>query len=218
MANGDAFEDAVRLSRENPNLDVGCHAVLVQGRSVATGKSLPETPRQLVVALARGKIDPYKEIRSQVLKIIDAGLRPIHIDSHKHTHLHPRVFAAIVRVAREFEIPWLRLPFDRTTRLGVSVCAVYRRFARSLKATDYFTGFALTGRLNEETLAAALAGLRDGTTEFMCHPGVLGDELRTAPTRLKESRARELEALTSPRIRTLLEQHGIEVVRFRDLP
>ena len=29
MANGQAFEDAVRLARENPSLDVGCHLVLV---------------------------------------------------------------------------------------------------------------------------------------------------------------------------------------------
>ena len=34
MANGDAFEHAVRLAHENPTLDTGCHLVLVQGNSV----------------------------------------------------------------------------------------------------------------------------------------------------------------------------------------
>ena len=34
MANGDAFDHAVALARENPSLDVGCHLVLVQGKSV----------------------------------------------------------------------------------------------------------------------------------------------------------------------------------------
>ena len=29
MANGAAFDDAVRLALENPSLDVGCHLVLV---------------------------------------------------------------------------------------------------------------------------------------------------------------------------------------------
>ena len=29
MATGAAFEDAVRLAKENPSLDIGCHLVLV---------------------------------------------------------------------------------------------------------------------------------------------------------------------------------------------
>ncbi len=37
MANGDAFDDAVRLARETPSLDVGCHLVLIGGRSLVTG-------------------------------------------------------------------------------------------------------------------------------------------------------------------------------------
>jgi predicted glycoside hydrolase/deacetylase ChbG (UPF0249 family) len=31
MANGSAFDDAVRLAREVPTLDVGCHLVLIGG-------------------------------------------------------------------------------------------------------------------------------------------------------------------------------------------
>ena len=33
MANGDAFDDAVKLARAVPSLDVGCHLVLVGGRA-----------------------------------------------------------------------------------------------------------------------------------------------------------------------------------------
>ena len=29
MANGDAFDDAVRLARETPSLDIVCHLVLI---------------------------------------------------------------------------------------------------------------------------------------------------------------------------------------------
>ncbi|HJY04908.1 MAG TPA: ChbG/HpnK family deacetylase, partial [Bryobacteraceae bacterium] len=41
MANGGAFDDAVRLAREAPSLDVGCHLVLMQGPSLGTGQPLP---------------------------------------------------------------------------------------------------------------------------------------------------------------------------------
>ncbi len=41
MANGDAFDDAVRLARETPTLDIGCHLVLIGGRSLVSGKTVP---------------------------------------------------------------------------------------------------------------------------------------------------------------------------------
>ena len=47
------------------------------------------------------------------------------------------------------------------------------------------------------SLAALIRALPEGSTEFMCHPGICGDDLRGARTRLKESREEELRALTS---------------------
>ena len=49
MANGDAFDDAVRLAREAPSLDVGCHLVLIGGLSLVTGKPFPATVAQLLL-------------------------------------------------------------------------------------------------------------------------------------------------------------------------
>jgi Uncharacterized protein conserved in bacteria len=51
----------------------------------------------------------------------------------------------------------------------------------------------------------------------MCHPGFLRAELRAARTRLKESRQRELEALTSPAARQALEEAGVRLVNYRSL-
>ena len=42
MANGDAFDDAVRLAGEHPTLDIGVHFVLVGGRSLVSGAALPK--------------------------------------------------------------------------------------------------------------------------------------------------------------------------------
>jgi len=80
--------------------------------------------------------------------------------------------------------------------------------------TDHFLGFRLTGSLNEDTFAAALRSLPQGTTEFMCHPGFFGPELQEARTRLKASRMRELQALTSPRIRELMAAEAIRLATF----
>jgi predicted glycoside hydrolase/deacetylase ChbG (UPF0249 family) len=223
MANGDAFDDAVRLARQTPALDIGCHLVLVQGTSLITGRPFPETPRDVVTALVRRHLDVYAELRAQIKKIIASGISPSHLDSHKHTHIVPSVFKVVIRLAEEFRIPFVRLPLDQTAPYAKFPCVLadplYRRMGqrRGVRMTDHFIGFRLTGTLNEQSFAAALATLEEGSTEFMCHPGYLGSELRNASTRLKESRVRELEALTSPRIRDVLNEAGIRLRTFRTL-
>ena len=228
MANGGAFDHAVALARETPSLDVGCHLVLVQGQSVADpSRALPGTVAELARALLQGKLPVYDELLAQVRKIVRAGIRPTHIDTHKHTHLLPPVLDAVARLGHEFRIPWIRRPFDfgidRGARIMKSAVAVGMRvtgpgFARALadlKTTDHFAGFQITGTMGEASLIATLERLPEGLTEFMCHPGKLGPELRAAKTRLKESRAIELAALTSPAVRTVIERRRIELVNYR---
>src|SRR5579863_8807822 len=90
MANGAAFEHAVEHARHNPTLDVGCHLVLVEGQSVLDpARALPTSLGDMVGAVMRGRLSPYEELRAQVEKIVAAGIRPTHLDAHKHTHLMP---------------------------------------------------------------------------------------------------------------------------------
>jgi predicted glycoside hydrolase/deacetylase ChbG (UPF0249 family) len=222
MANGDAFDDAVRLAREIPSLDIGCHLVLVGA------PGFPLTIPQLVRAVALGRIRIYDELMKQVRRIVDAGLSPTHLDTHKHTHLLPPVLEAVARISEEFRIPWVRRPFDfplqpggvgwknRLMRLmsGRFGSALARHHCRS---TDWFAGFRLTGRYRSGDLAELIRALPEGVTEFMCHPGRCGDELRSARTRLKESREEELRALTSPEVRAALAGAGVKLCSFREL-
>ncbi len=137
----------------------------------------------------------------------------------------------MARVAAEFKIPWVRRPFDLPlhasgvpwqVRLANGGFAfVRRRFhdvlaSRGCATTDHFAGFQMTGRYDAAELAALIRTLPEGLTEFMCHPGFCTDELRAARTRLKESRRRELDALTSSEVREALEASGIKLTRYRD--
>jgi predicted glycoside hydrolase/deacetylase ChbG (UPF0249 family) len=225
MANGDAFDDAVRLARENPSLDIGCHLVLVGA------PGLPATVSQLVLEVTFHRIAIYPELAVQVRKILDAGIRPTHLDTHKHTHLLPPVLDAVARISEEFSIPWVRRPFDfpvQAKRAGLAKRAVSagfglarRRFQRVLTAhhcrmTDHFAGFRITGDYDAAELARLIEQLPEGTTEFMCHPGFCTAELRAARTRLKESRERELQALTSNEARQAIHLHGIELSSYRE--
>lgn len=228
MANGAAFEDAVRLARETPSLDVGCHLVLVQGPSVLDpARQLPATVPDLLKAVLRGDLPLFREAAAQIRRLQRAGIQPTHLDTHKHTHLLPPVLEAVARAAREFGIPWVRVPLDfdvepglpaTRSALGVGLRALrpyFRHVLRGLRVTDSFSGFQMTGSLDETRLAATLHRLPDGLTELMCHPGRLGEELNSAPTRLKESRPIELEALTASAVRDEIANQGIQLVNYR---
>jgi predicted glycoside hydrolase/deacetylase ChbG (UPF0249 family) len=234
MANGEAFDDAVRLARDAPSLDVGCHLVLIQGKSLLTGRALPQTVPQLLAALARRDLRVYDELSAQVRRIEQAGIRPTHLDTHKHTHLAPPVLDAVARLARESGALWVRRPFDfpLNARRGAvpflkrltsdALSATRRRFHRVLerhgcRTTDHFAGFQITGRFRAADLVELMAALPAGSTELMCHPGRCGDALRGARTRLKESREQELEALVAPEVREALGRNGIELVDYRCL-
>jgi predicted glycoside hydrolase/deacetylase ChbG (UPF0249 family) len=222
MATGEAFEDAVALARENPSLDIGCHLVLVQA------PGLPQTIPQLVRAVALGRIRIHDELVKQVRRIMDAGISPTHLDTHKHTHLLPPVLEAVARISEEFRIPWVRRPFDFPLQPGgvgwknklMRLTSSRFRSALALRhcrSTDWFAGFRLTGRYRSGDLVELIRALPEGVTEFMCHPGRCGDELRSARTRLKESREEELRALTAPEVRTALAEAGVKLVSYRDL-
>lgn len=234
MANGEAFDDAVRLARLVPTLDIGCHLVLTGGKSLLTGKLLPSSVPQLVGALACREIRVFDEMAMQVRRIVAAGLQPTHLDTHKHTHLAPPVLDAIARLGEEFNIRWVRRPLDfpmnalnggvpplkRLTSYAMRL--LRRRFHRVLeqhgcRTTDHFAGFQITGRFRTAELVTLLGVIPEGSTELMCHPGRCGDALRSARTRLKESRERELEALMSSETREALERNGIELVNYTGL-
>lgn len=202
MACGAAFEHAVEVARSTPSLDVGVHLVLWPAE-----EGLPRRlPAFLRRALSSSTVEIEKEFARQVEKVVAAGIAPSHLDTHKHVHLLPWVMKALARVAARFGIAWVRRPVARR-----------QVTAQGLQAPDHFIGLRLTGRMTRERLLARLGRLRPGLTELMCHPGLCDEELRRAPTRLKQERQVELEALTSPEVRQLLERKQIQLTSFRAL-
>lgn len=253
MANGEAFDDAVRIALENPRLGVGCHLVLVGEQAVSPHREiptladeqgrLPATLGGLVASLSLGRVrqeDLETELRAQVQRIREAEIQPSHVDTHKHTHLHPRVMRAVARVAREFGIGAIRNPYEdlrtlfsrpsgkgKDISLGRSLTAVAanagrRRFdglakKTGLRSPDYFCGVGWTGSLESERLLRMIGHLAEGTTELMCHPGVHDETLDRKSTRLKAQRQAELEALTAPEVVRAIRDQKVRLISFREL-
>ena len=252
MANGPAFDDAVQLSATNPKLGVGCHLVLVGGKCVARREdvasladgdgNLPESLPKFVAKLSSGMI-PAKEIeqelRAQIEKIQAAGISPTHLDTHKHTHAHPRVMESLARIAKEFGFRRVRKPVEnlhdswqtmKADEKGISmqivaagaVRAVGPRFlaiARKygLLFPDHFLGLAVTGQVSSAALRRMVDNLDEGSTEIMLHPGICDADLVSSGTRLREQRETELDALLDPGVRSALHERGVRLISYREL-
>jgi len=253
MANGAAFDEAVQIALANPDLGVGCHIAVVDGRPVSAPAEIPSLigpdgclPKSVIELTGKlGRLirvrDVEREIGAQVQRVIDAGINPTHLDTHKHSHLHPAILGALVRIAAEFGIRRIRRPFEliaptlggpaaRSNRavhmkqwaaslVALSVAPFFNATVSryGMKTPDRFYGIALTGLMDADTMTSVLGSIRTGTAEIMCHPGIHDDELDQARTRLKESREVELEALTDPAVRRAVESMGIELIDYRGL-
>ncbi len=252
MANGAAFDDAVERAKANPKLGVGCHLVLTGGKSVAPKEEipsladregrLPESLGALVTRISLGSVrskDIETELRAQLEKIRRAGIELTHVDTHKHTHVHPRVMGAVGRVAREFGITRVRNPIEdladswrtaRTEHTGLvgnmaACCAVrsvgswFQSIARKygLRSPDHFLGLAITGSVSARALCRLIDTLPDGRTEIMTHPGLCDAELMSTDTRLNEQRETELDGLLSAEAKRLTEAKGIRLISYREL-
>lgn len=199
-------------------------------------------PESVLLRKARGVLDLREveaEWNAQIEKVRNAGIEPTHLDGHKHVHMLPGLFEIALRLAKHYGISAIRIAHeDSGLRAALAsgkghhsgVVIKQGVHARGLKllardarhmadragisSADYFCGIAQTGELTQEGVAELLRKLPEGTTELMCHPGYLDEGLRQSPTRLRESRAQELEILTNSSIRKLVASEGIRLIDY----
>ena len=189
-----------------------------------------------------GRLDPGEieaEARAQIRKLQAAGIDVSHVDTHKHTHLFPAVLRPLLRATRACGVHAVRNPFGPRTPLKSSELLkrpnlwtryaevrILRTLASKFRETaqregmatpDGTLGIVVTGALDERLFRAIAEIIPEGTWEFVCHPGYNDDDLKSASTRLRESRETELRVLTMPEARELLSNQGIELISYRDL-
>jgi predicted glycoside hydrolase/deacetylase ChbG (UPF0249 family) len=251
MANGPAFAEAAQLASQVPKLSIGCHVVLIDGWPVLSSEHIPSLTNAsrfrdgLMTFAARamaGRIDPDEiadEVTAQIRKIQAAGIVVSHIDTHKHTHLLPRILRPLLHAAADCGIRLLRNPFgprlplrsaELLGRPGLwtrhAELRVLGRFAGKFREAvdrdgfitpDGTLGIVVTGSLDEMLFHAIARSIPQGTWEFVCHPGYNDADLQVAGTRLRESRETELRVLTLPAAREVLLQEGIELISYHEL-
>ena len=242
LVTGSAFEDAVALARQNPELDVGLHLALVEERAVLgpdvlptlvdeTGR-FPRTSAEFIRRAILGGInwlEVEREIAAQIALFQETGLRLSHLDSHQHLHMFPPVFQIVRRLARWVENVWIRNPVGPwrkspdtpmgrwVQRLGLNLTCLS---ARSLagpplpRMPDGMFGFEVSGCLTRSALEQILRKIPDGLYELICHPGEGEADTRRRYSHWGYRWAEELEALTASETRCLLQEQKIALTSF----
>lgn len=246
MANMPAADEAVKIAKKLPNLGIGVHLNLTEGRPLSKDTSIDrllDTDGQFtsslfklsLFSLAGHKIREAirAELAAQIQWVIDNGLKPTHLDSHKHIHTFPPLFSIVCQLAGRFQIPAIRWPFEpkelfqipwpltsedgRKRAQKIRIMAKINRVQNpDFLKTDVFLGIAHTGKIDVNFFKAVALYNSAATVEVMTHPGFI-DGLDPAKTRLLHQRKVELEALCSRKTKQYFEDAGVKLVHYGKL-
>ena len=250
MANGPAFEDAVAIALANPTLGVGCHVVLTDGTPLshpqriptllgADGKNFRPSLMDFLAAVLLCKVNEDEiaiEALAQVQQLQRAGIDVTHVDTHKHTHILPRVARPLLYVCERTGVGAIRNPFeehwslalghsDPVRRLQVRLVRPLRKRFEALPqirdgrvlTTNGTIGISATGRLDRPMLDSILAAMPEGLWELVCHPGYNDRDLDAVTTRLRVAREIERGALLGVLSRDCVHPNGLELIHYGSL-
>jgi hopanoid biosynthesis associated protein HpnK len=236
MVNEPGCDEALKLAKENPRLGVGLHLTLLVGRSALPPEKIPG----LVNSRGEFSNSPVDvgmnyffkrslreqlraEIHAQFERFHSTGLPLDHVNGHLHMHLHPVIFKILIEDAEKLGIKrmrltrepfWMDVPLARGNRLYRSThAAIYlclswlaqsRLHRKNILHTRRVFGLLQNARVDEPYILRLLPILPAGDSELYSHPSL--DEFE-----------HELDALVSPRVKDLVRELGIELVRYQDL-
>jgi len=246
MANMPAADEAIKTAKKLPRLGVGVHLNLTEGTPLSKDTCvdyLCNTERQFIlspVKLAFLSIAAHKvrtgirtELAAQIQSVIDKGIKPTHLDSHKHIHSFPAIFPLVCELAGRFNIPAIRwplepkelsrIPWPLPSQGGRKRAGLVRVMAKinyaqnpALLKTDAFFGIAHTGKIDANFFRAVALYNSVPTAEVMTHPG-FPEGLDPNKTRLIRQRKVELEALCSEKTKQYFKDAGIKLVHYGQL-
>jgi hopanoid biosynthesis associated protein HpnK len=244
MVGAPAVADAVARARRLPELRIGLHLVLVDGRPTLPCAEIPGLVRRdgsfdtnlgragvRFFALPQVRRQLAMEIRAQFEAFHAIGLRLDHVNAHKHMHLHPTVARMIVEIGRDYGMMSARVPFEPVEPLRAAFpdehypAPLYRPWIELLRSrlqnaglfvNDNLFGLAWTGGMVEGRLLKLLPQLPQGVSEIYFHPATVRSAALSA-TMPGYRHEEELAALLSPSAKRLVANLGIRLGGYNDL-
>ena len=245
MVCGDAFLDAVDLIQKHQMKHVGVHLVLDEERPILSPKNLPSLVSDQGTFYSRGRLikrlclrqvnlfEVENELRAQIMKALDHGIVPTHLDGHGHVHVYPYIYPIVIKLGEEFKIKRTRLPREVYSFLpkknilnrlftkglmGVFLARAEKKYRdHGFQMPDSFFGISAGGQLSIDELNRILSHMKhEGVTEIMTHPGY--DSCEISPKYKAWNYKWELELDTMLAMNQIkLKSLNIEMVSFLEI-
>ena len=244
MAGGIAFDDAIRIAKNNSGLGIGIHFTLANGNPILAPKEIPTLVTSegifhdnYIAFLKKyfsGKIsleEVRSELAAQLEKILSTGITLTHVDSHQHLHHVPGIIEIVLDLASNANIKAMRSAdakiFDGELnsigkfigRLGLGSLAkfaAHQAHKKNFVTPEHFAGIVAGESVNENFLLKLISNLQDGTTEIMLHPGT-DNKILCDFCQWEHDFETELAAVTSSRVIAVLDEKNISAINFSDL-
>ncbi len=235
------FLEIAEYCREHPEADLGVHLTLnsewkhYRWRPVSSVGKVPglidaegylwHSAEDVVKHATPEEVET--EIRAQVQRAIDFGIRPTHIDTHMGTvYATPEFFRSYCKVAREFDIPPMLVSPEseiaqQRLKSDPAMAPYFEAF--SMLASEFPTLDELaTGvesvelERRREEYKEVIRNLKPGVNQMILHLGLDRPEMH-AITSSWLARYNDFRIFTDPEMKQFIEEQGVKLIGWRDL-
>lgn len=191
LTDREAFEDAVLLAKENPDLKTGLHIDMDTFFEILR-------PEGKIAGFKTGKLSKEhisETINRQLDKFLNAGLKLSHFDSHHHAHLHPDILPVAAQKAKEMNVP---MRFFESFYDDPNIANDMKQMLNDLniRYCPHFINGWYWANVDEDFQIA----------ELMTHPGY--NEMW---------REFEMAKCCDPNLKSYLNEKNIEIISFEDI-
>ena len=223
--------EVAAYARAHPGADLGLHLTLTsewetyRWGGVSPADKIPSLldsagtfPNEEKLVAAKAKpVEVEREIRAQIDRALELGIRPTHLDSHMGSlFTTPELVATYVKVAHDYHLPFLAVkgsplaaPQAGLTNRDILLDAVI--IASPEVPRDQWKEFYLK----------SIAGLKPGLTEMIVHLGHDDSELQAVTVNHEPYgsawRQRDYDVVTSPEFKKALQDNHVILVTWKEL-
>ena len=223
------FDRVAKIWMNNPNLDLGIHLTLNSdwGGKYGWGGILPKTqvpslynaegylwrtPRELK---AHMNVDEaILELEAQIVKVLEAGLKPTHIDAHYGNYYDSADLAKkVMKLSRRYNLPMKphRLHREKMRRLGFV-------FPDSMWMFFKLYGEKYNPDIRKKVYDNWLKELQPGVHELVIHPSYMSSEWSGIIGDFNSYlRLGDYQYWSDPETKALAEKLGIIFIGYREL-
>jgi len=177
MANMQGFEYAVKMAKEVPNLGIGIHFNLTEGKPLTEISKIPDlidaqgnfksnAVQRKNLLFGKHKLAQIElELKNQLENLLDNQIKPTHFDSHHHITGVPLAFKASAKIAKSYNINKARI---------TDIDFIY---------TSFYGGSKIT-KLKQDLKNAPKAFVHKRNKKLLRSQGFLTPDIKLLPNRV----------------------------------